>query len=223
MLFGFTSRSRLLVLKRLQQSQRQPQPYHQQRSKVTLIQHDFADGVKVKRPLPIVLVQSSQDLDTSWPLRWQQKLGELGYRSSYIHLEQEQAGASTTSPLDIWYKDLVQAMQEHSYFPPLLIGHGDEAWKTCQKYVCNKPVSGLVLIHQQEEEEEEEDDTNDNKLPSMEFEPHFPLCLISPMNKVPVFLQDDNVDHLDTLTINKEDYHDSVLKHTLNWMDDANM
>lgn len=188
----------------------------------------------------------------SWPLRWQEKLAGLGYRSSYIHLDKTD---TTSSRLDIWYKgnqrnrkqvkkdlwafcskasytylvlsicndtirndpntDLVQAMQEHTYFPPLLIGHGDDAWKTCQKYVCNKPVSGLVLIHH--------DHANGplSPLPSFEFEPHFPLCVMAPMGKVPPFLQDEQVDHVETSS--SMDTTDTVLQHTLKWMDDANM
>ncbi|ORZ21176.1 hypothetical protein BCR42DRAFT_406985 [Absidia repens] len=208
-----------------QRQQRWSQPSSQRRHRVTLIQQDFADKVKVKRPLPIVLVQSSNDMDTSWPARWQKKLAEAGYRSSYIRLQREDStSGEIQSSLDIWYKDLVQAMREHSYFPPLLIGHGEEAWKTSQKYVSNNPVSGLVLIHPSKNDND--DTTAEAAMPSLEFEPHFPLLVVSPANKVPLFLQDEHVDHVDTsatTATNGMDGDDMSLQHTLDWMDDVNM
>ncbi|CAO3587979.1 unnamed protein product [Absidia cylindrospora] len=213
------------LLLQQQRQQQWNQPSSQQRHRVTLIQHDFADNVKVKRPLPIVLVQSSNDMDTRWPARWQKKLAEAGYRSSHIRLQREDSTPSETqSPLDIWYKDLVQAMREHSYFPPLLIGHGEEAWKTSQKYVSNNPVSGLVLIHPSRTDND--DTTTEAAIPSLEFEPHFPLLVVSPANKVPLFLQDEHVDHVDTsatTVANSMDDDDTSLEHTLDWMDDVNM
>ncbi|KAI8063260.1 hypothetical protein BC940DRAFT_111032 [Gongronella butleri] len=174
------------------------------RNKVTVVQHD-ATG-PVKRPAPVVLVQSSDDKDTRWPKAWQAKLGELGYQSTWVRLEESDDASG--SRLDTWYQDLCRIMQQHSYFPPLVIGHGLEAWRVNQKYVCNKPVSGLVLVHGQR-------DTLDKTLPSMEFEPYFPLLVVSPKEHVPDFLLDDDVDRIDAA--------EGYLEHTLAWMDENGM
>ncbi|KAI8089175.1 uncharacterized protein BX664DRAFT_332356 [Halteromyces radiatus] len=143
-----------------------------------------------------------------WPSRWQKILINKGYRSSWIHLHKCKSQA-----LDIWYKDMTQAMQEHSYFPPVLIGHGLEAWRACQKYVSNKPVSGLVLIHRAGEDKVADD------IPCFTFEPHFPLLVVAPLNKIPLFLQ-EQVDHVLT---DSPGGHDLLLQHTLDWMNDVNM
>ncbi|KAI9302350.1 hypothetical protein BJ944DRAFT_121717 [Cunninghamella echinulata] len=177
--------------------------FYQVRNKVTLIQRDFTDDIKIKRPLPIVFVQSSQDVDKKWPTDWQNTFMNIGHRSTWIHLNNE-SEKSGTQKLNIWYQDLVQIMQEHSYFPPLLVANGQEAWKVCQKYVCNKPVSGLILV-----DKDNGDDENQEDLPSMEFEPYFPIYLICPSKKVPSFLQ--QCDHMNTST-----HH---LQHMIDWMD----
>lgn len=40
--------------------------FYQVRNKVTLMQREFTDDIKIKRPLPIVFVQSSQDVDKKY-------------------------------------------------------------------------------------------------------------------------------------------------------------
>ncbi|ORX51677.1 hypothetical protein DM01DRAFT_1337184 [Hesseltinella vesiculosa] len=168
------------------------------RTKVTLTHHDATGSVK--RPLPVVIVQSSDDKETAWPEHWQRKLGHLGYRSTLVKLEENE------KTMDVWYRDLCQVMKAHSYFPPLLVGYGLQAWRVNQKFVCNNPVSGLALVHGQGE---------DNGLRSMEFEPTFPVLVVSPTANVPAFLQDEQVDLVNTSV----DY----LSHTLSWMDENGM
>ncbi|CAO3633443.1 unnamed protein product [Cunninghamella blakesleeana] len=97
-------------------------------------------------------------------------------------------------------------MQQHSFFPPLLIGHGTEAMRVCQKYVCNKPVSGLVLVDDGKHMEKDDDES---LLPSMEFEPYFPIYLICPTKKIPAFLKE--CDHIDPST--------HQLQHMIDWME----
>jgi hypothetical protein len=96
---------------------------------------------------------------------------------------------------------LSHATSQLSFFPPLLVGKGETAWRVCQKYVSNKPVSGLVLVQ----------DKDTSTLPSNEFEPFFPILVMA--ENVPGFLEGDWVVH------KKE----QDVKNLLTWMDEEGM
>ncbi|KAI9319022.1 hypothetical protein BX666DRAFT_1922308 [Dichotomocladium elegans] len=82
-------------------------------------------------------------------------------------------------------------------FPPVMIGHGEAAWRVCQKYVANQPLSALVLM-------DGPSLVDASTLPSFEFEPYFPIMLMS--EKVPPFLlkYGDEVDVLSPAGNNEE-------------------
>ncbi|CEP13289.1 hypothetical protein [Parasitella parasitica] len=110
--------------------------------------------------------------------------------------------------------ELKQATAELSFFPPLMISFGQVAWRISQKFVANKPVSGLMMI---------DDDYQDNqtalqllrKYPPSEFEPHFPLLMISDSN-APAFLE-GWIDH-----IVPNDTTDKF-EQAIDWMDQVGM
>lgn len=107
--------------------------------------------------------------------------------------------------------ELKQATTELSFFPPLMISFGQVAWRISQKYVSNKPVSGLVMV------DASNDDSNSEllqKYPMSEFEPHFPLLMVSNSNP-PTFL-DGWVDH-----IAPNDTH--TFEQVVDWMDQVGM
>lgn len=103
-----------------------------------------------------------------------------------------------------------QLTSDLSFFPPLLISHGQTAWRIAQKYVSNKPVSGLVLVDQQHKGES-------LNLPSNEFEPRFPILHVNSHqdSKTPDFLE-GWIDVIKT----KQDQEFKELK---NWMDQMGM
>ena len=107
--------------------------------------------------------------------------------------------------------DLKQATAELSFFPPLMISFGQVAWRISQKYVSNKPVSGLMMI------DANADDVNSEllqKYPISEFEPHLPLLMLS-NSKVPTFL-DGWIDHIEPNDTDK-------FEQVIDWMDQVGM
>jgi hypothetical protein len=106
--------------------------------------------------------------------------------------------------------DLKQATAELSFFPPLMISFGQVAWRISQKYVSNKPVSGLMMIDADAENNSE----LLHKYPISEFEPHFPLLMLSKSN-VPTFL-DGWIDHIEPNDTDK-------FEQVINWMDQVGM
>ncbi|KAI7886377.1 uncharacterized protein EV154DRAFT_521256 [Mucor mucedo] len=136
----------------------------------------------------------------------QNKLSQLGYFTvdAAIDLPEKKEGESL---LDTCYKELTKATTDLSFFPPLLISHGDKAARISQKFVSNKPVSGLVMM--------DSDTVSDlTEFPLSEFEPRFPICMIS-KGPPPEFL-DGWIDHL-PLKKGQE------LKDLEQWMDQVGM
>ncbi|KAI8336475.1 hypothetical protein BD560DRAFT_451020 [Blakeslea trispora] len=160
------------------------------RNKVTVTKVEAALEASVKRPTPILLVRTVlKETDTkSWATDWQTKLSQLGYSSVDAAIDVQPRDHS----LSKYYQEAVadlelelsQVTAELSFFPPLMISHGMLAWRISQKYVSNKPLSGLVMIEHQEQ------DTNIDlsAYPDSEFEPHFPLYMIS-RHPPPKFLE----------------------------------
>lgn len=106
-----------------------------------------------------------------------------------------------------------QATSELSFFPPLMISHGELAWRISEKFVSNKPVSGLVLVEDQKASNELL-----SRYPTSEFEPHFPLLMLSTA-KPPEFL-DGWIDHVD---MNQVDDGVDEFHQVINWMDQVGM
>ncbi|GAN01420.1 conserved hypothetical protein [Mucor ambiguus] len=175
------------------------------RNKITITNYNASETCNVHRPTPILLLRTNNA--DKIPCLWQQKFSELGYSSvqAYIELPQDQ------EPLQTSYGELKQATTELSFFPPLMISFGQVAWRISQKYVSNKPVSGLVMV------EASNDDSNSEllqKYPMSEFEPHFPLLMLS-NSKAPLFL-DGWVDHI---APNDTD----TFAQVVDWMDQVGM
>ncbi|KAG0182520.1 hypothetical protein DFQ29_003746 [Apophysomyces sp. BC1021] len=168
------------------------------RSIATLRATTASVTAKVKRPTPIVLLETHASKD--WSATWQNRLSQLGYSSTSIHLEND--------TLDGHYKDLTQATKHLSFFPPLLIGYGDITWRVCQKYVSNQPVSALVLVEQQNAPRAPD------SMPSHEFEPHFPIFMVS-QQAPPPFL-DGLIDH-------EQGRDDEALDRVVGWMEDVGL
>ncbi|KAG1442366.1 hypothetical protein G6F56_011091 [Rhizopus delemar] len=141
-------------------------------------------------------------------MEWQKEFSQLGYYSvdAMVHLPKHEG----VDVLQYCYEDLKQLTSDLSFFPPLLISHGQTAWRIAQKYVSNKPVSGLVLVDQQHKGES-------LNLPSNEFEPRFPILHVNSHqdSKTPDFLE-GWIDVIKT----KQDQEFKELK---NWMDQMGM
>lgn len=100
-----------------------------------------------------------------------------------------------------------KATSDLSFFPPLLVSHGEIAARISQKFVSNKPVSGLVMIT--------DDSLSDSsEFPHSEFEPRFPICMIS--NQSPPEFLDGWIDHVE-LKKGQE------FKDLTQWMDEVGM
>lgn len=92
-----------------------------------------------------------------------------------------------------------------------MISFGQVAWRISQKFVSNKPVSGLVMV------DARNDDNNSElllKYPMSEFEPHFPLLMLSNL-KAPPFLDG----WVDQLVPNDTD----TFAQVVDWMDQVGM
>lgn len=116
--------------------------------------------------------------------------------------------------------ELSQATSDLSFFPPLFISHGEIASRISQKFVSNKPVSGLIMIQaaqaQAKQVEEEEMELCNKEFPISEFEPRFPLFMIS--NDSPPEFLDGWIDHVKLGQDGKSDF-----EHVMQWMDDVGM
>lgn len=99
---------------------------------------------------------------------------------------------------------------ELSFFPPLLISFGDIAWRLSEKYVSNKPVSGYIMVDKEQQEEEPI-----KSYPILhEFEPLFPILMISKQHQPPSFLE------------GYIDYHNKEVNQVetvVQWLDDYGM
>ena len=93
-------------------------------------------------------------------------------------------------------------------FPPVLIGHGEAAWRLCQKYVANEPLSGLVLINGPSSIDAE-------TLPSFEFEPYFPILAVS---QAPSFLIEDEIDIINDNNNDTNSNQDEEMNQALEWV-----
>ena len=89
-------------------------------------------------------------------------------------------------------------------FPPVMVGHGEAAWRLCQKYVANEPLSGLVLV-------DGPSSINPQTLPSMEFEPYFPIMAVA---RAPSFLLED----VDLIDAQGDD--EQAMEQVLDWIQD---
>lgn len=104
-----------------------------------------------------------------------------------------------------------QATSDLSFFPPLIISYGEIATRISQKFVSNKPASGLVMM---ESDKEDLSELCEKEFPISEFEPRFPLFMIS--NKsAPEFL-DGWIDQTDKKP--GQEFDD-----LMGWMDEVGM
>lgn len=107
------------------------------------------------------------------------------------------------------FLELSKATSDLSFFPPLLVSHGEIAARISEKFVSNKPVSGLVMIVT----ENSLSDTT-GEFPHSEFEPRFPICMIS--NGAPPEFLDGWIDHVD---LKKGQEFEDLTQ----WMDEVGM
>lgn len=111
--------------------------------------------------------------------------------------------------------ELKQATSELSFFPPLMVSYGEIAWRISEKFVSNNPVSGLILV---ENEKVDVPSMLLSHYPTSEFEPHFPMLMIS-TSQPPEFL-DGWIDHVD---MNQVDDEVDEFHQVMNWMDQVGM
>ncbi|KAI9281566.1 hypothetical protein BY458DRAFT_498971 [Sporodiniella umbellata] len=176
------------------------------RYKTTVCSAGPNENAAIKRPIPILLLRVAQDKN-DW-LNWQKQFSELGYYSvdALIHLPEKE---NIDILLQDCYEDLVNVSSQLSFFPPLMISQGPTAWCISQKYVSNKPVSGLVLVDLMQK--------TGLKLPSYPFEPHFPILHLNTLatSTLPAFLEGA----VDVVQAKQQ----QEFKHVLDWMDDIGM
>ena len=108
----------------------------------------------------------------------------------------------------IFIIDVNTKIREMGMFPPVLIGHGEAAWRLCQKYVANEPLSGLVLINGPSSIDAE-------TLPSFEFEPYFPILAVS---QAPSFLIEDEIDIINDNNNDTNSNQDEEMNQALEWV-----
>ncbi|GAA5817162.1 hypothetical protein MFLAVUS_010704 [Mucor flavus] len=187
---------------------------YQLRNKITISKLDAAESAAVKRPTPILLLRTvltnqEEKSSNEWATNIQNEFSKLGYFT---------VDASITLPpkkdellLQTCYQELSKATSDLSFFPPLLVSHGEVAARISQKFVSNKPVSGLVMIDQPSEESVE---LCQSEFPVSEFEPRFPICMIS-NKQAPEFLDG----WIDTVELERG----NEFKQLTEWMDDIGM
>ncbi|KAL4212994.1 hypothetical protein CU097_014133 [Rhizopus azygosporus] len=180
------------------------------RHKTTVTSLGPSEKASVKRPTPILLLRMTNDAPSNeWSMIWKTRFSHLGYHSVDVAMDIPKEEKEPLRILKTCYDELHQATSKLSFFPPLLISRGESAWKIAQKYVSNKPVSGLVLLPGKEDE---------MRLPSSQFEPQFPILFVG-MNQAtgpPEFL-DGWIDQVKLDDINNE------FQEVMNWMDDIGM
>ncbi|KAI8886994.1 hypothetical protein K501DRAFT_283574 [Backusella circina FSU 941] len=178
------------------------------RNKVTVSTLEASETATLRRPTPILFLQTDNIYNSKeWTNNCKKELCESGYTSfdAVMTLPNHDNNDDQQQLLQICYQELSQATSQLSFFPPLLIGKGETAWRVCQKYVANKPVSGLVLVHQ---------DKDTSSLPSNEFEPFFPILVMGGGDDVPGFLEEGD------WVVHKKD---KDIKTILTWMDEEGM
>lgn len=132
----------------------------------------------------------------------------MGYHSVDASIELSTNEKDALTRLQLGYKDLTQVTSNLSFFPPLLISKGNTAWSIAQKYVSNKPVSGLILIDGEQDMAQ---------LPHSQFEPHFPILHVNTnqSSQLPSFLEG----WIDQVKGTRKD----EFKNVMDWMNDIGM
>lgn len=152
-----------------------------------------------KRPMPVLFV--STNTPDANATQWQTRLSDLGYDSAVAQFSEPDGQGD--SVLKTWYQELHEQVQKMAMFPPVMIGHGEVAWKLCQKYVANQPLSALILV-------DGPSSMDAATLPSFEFEPYFPMMVAT--NNVPSFL----LEYKDDIDVYSS--KDSNVDHVVSWM-----
>ncbi|KAI7908164.1 ceramidase-domain-containing protein [Cokeromyces recurvatus] len=186
------------------------------RNKFMLTKMNASETCSLQRPTPILLLntikteneKSQQEKAVKW---WQTQFSKEGYSTISILMSLPD-DSKDKEPLKTCYEELKQATSELSFFPPLMISSGEIACRISQKFVSNKPVSGLIML----KHEKSIHSYLLNKLyPTSEFEPYFPILIISSSSScLPNFLNNDCVDHI---KLNEEDKN--AFNHVIQWMD----
>ncbi|KAI7886284.1 hypothetical protein K492DRAFT_190250 [Lichtheimia hyalospora FSU 10163] len=151
--------------------------------------------------MPVLFVSTNTPHATA--TQWQTRLSDLGYDSAVAQFSEPDGQGD--SVLKTWYQELHEQVRKMAMFPPVMIGHGEAAWKLCQKYVANQPLSALVLV-------DGPSSVDATTLPSFEFEPYFPMMVAT--SKVPSFLLEykDDIDLIPSNNDNNEQrYQDAVV------------
>ncbi|KAI9498029.1 hypothetical protein BDB00DRAFT_800725 [Zychaea mexicana] len=171
---------------------------------ITVSRAEAAQGTR-KRPMPVLFVGT--DTTPALTQRWQTLLSESGFDSATAQLgiSNNKDPRDGNALLQSWYTDLDAKVRDLAMFPPVLIGHGEAAWRLCQKYVANQPLSGLILI-------DGPSAVDPKTLPSFEFEPYFPILAVS---RAPSFLIESEVD------IIKKDGDDDEMDQVLEWIQEC--
>ncbi|KAI8149399.1 hypothetical protein BJV82DRAFT_587948 [Fennellomyces sp. T-0311] len=174
--------------------------YRTIRGIVTVARAEAAEGTR-KRPMPVLFVGTKTSSGLSQ--QWQARLSESGFDSAIAHLD----GNDTMTGdklLQSWYHGVRGKVREMGMFPPVMVGHGEAAWRLCQKYVANEPLSGLVLV-------DGPSSVDPQTLPSFEFEPYFPIMAVA---EAPNFLLED----MDL--IEAQDNDEQAMEQVLEWIQD---
>ncbi|KAI9483376.1 MAG: hypothetical protein EXX96DRAFT_557985 [Benjaminiella poitrasii] len=196
------------------------------RTKFTLAKMDASETCPIQRPTPILLLNTIATKDVhdkqdifDWSNKLQSQFSKEGYFSVSINMTLPDK--EDKEPLKTCYQELKQATSELSFFPPLMISSGEIAWRISQKYVSNRPVSGLIMVeeHQKQQPPPINQEILDKFYPTSEFEPHFPLLMISSSSSsVPHFLN-GWIDHINLESTSS--HH--LFKTIIQWMDDIGM
>ncbi|KAI9256480.1 hypothetical protein BDA99DRAFT_516522 [Phascolomyces articulosus] len=180
--------------------------YRTIRGIITVSRAEALQGAR-KRPIPVVFVGTKTTSELAQ--QWQSRLSELGFDSAIARLDVNN-NEQGNELLQSWFKDVNTKIREMGMFPPVLIGHGEAAWRLCQKYVANEPLSGLVLISGPSS-------VDPQTLPSFEFEPRFPILAVS---EAPRFLIEDEIDIIqeEEETTEKKNQQQEEMNQVLNWV-----
>ncbi|KAI8364158.1 uncharacterized protein BYT42DRAFT_18845 [Radiomyces spectabilis] len=185
------------------------------RTKVTVTHADAHSSCKRKQPTPIFLIGTSLSHEAT---EWQRRFSELGYQSTTALYSSEELESSKKDSLNTYYQDLVTIARDRCFFPPLLVGFDKGSWGLCRKFVANQPVSALAMIEQLHDRDQPNFWANEAL---SEFEPHFPILVISQQTTLPpslTFLQDE-IDHV----VAQNDTKQPTLSALLAWIDEMNI
>lgn len=90
-----------------------------------------------------------------------------------------------------------------------MVAHGLAAWRVCQKYVANQPVTGLVLAA---------GPSNASiaaAMPKTDFEPYFPLAVVA---KEAVEESSEDIEHL---TVEDDENHEEIMNKAVSWIEEC--